>query len=191
MTWLWIKGDPNQYWTVCVLSASDSMSQLQRVHGFVWAAHPDGAGVPQSPVRDRPACSEEVSLVGLRFKDESKASLLLNLLIMNCEGCILLSELFGMCGNHGNHWCRDSSWSVLRWTVWTEVWNGNCPHCYVKVQLQFVQIRFLSSLQWWVNTCCFACWYSSSVSDLSLCDFLFALLGLSSIHQCEQDTIQN
>lgn len=50
----------DQYF-VSLLSASDSVSQLQRVHGPVRAAHPDGSGVPQGPVTDRPPRPEEVS----------------------------------------------------------------------------------------------------------------------------------
>lgn len=42
-------------------SAVDSVSELPGVHGRVRAAHPDGPGVPEGPVRDRSPAEQEVS----------------------------------------------------------------------------------------------------------------------------------
>lgn len=47
---------------VLLPSAFGSVSELPGVHGRVRAAHPDGPGVPEGPVRDRSPAEQEVSV---------------------------------------------------------------------------------------------------------------------------------
>lgn len=52
----------SQLMSTCLFPATRSLSQLQRVHGRVWAALQDGPRIPESANRDCPAHPEKVSL---------------------------------------------------------------------------------------------------------------------------------